>query len=69
LFVAENLFSDHIVWPDSTSLYYLGVVPSIAGELANPLNESIPIIVQRLMTRIANAWHTQAIRLASRIWG
>ncbi|KAK6972008.1 hypothetical protein R3P38DRAFT_2471305, partial [Favolaschia claudopus] len=72
LALAENLWQDHAIWPCGITQYYLGMIPSVFPAL-NPRSEShqtsSPIALNRFGIRLANSWHTEAIRVTSRIWG
>ncbi|KAJ7183794.1 hypothetical protein C8R46DRAFT_884437 [Mycena filopes] len=63
----ERLFCDGKAWPGGVCRYYLGVVPSIEVILGSSRARTVPRL--RLVTRLANTWHTEAIRLGGRIWG
>ncbi|CDO70490.1 hypothetical protein BN946_scf184569.g33 [Trametes cinnabarina] len=58
------LFSDSAeVWPQYSSAYYLGTMPSLPQSLF-PAN----LPSQRLLTRVMQSWHLASIHLTSRIW-
>ncbi|KAJ3019134.1 hypothetical protein NUW54_g165 [Trametes sanguinea] len=58
------LFSDSTeVWPQYSSAYYLGTMPSLPQSLF-PAN----LPSQRLLTRVMQSWHLASIHLTSRIW-
>ncbi|KAK1229492.1 hypothetical protein PQX77_007442 [Marasmius sp. AFHP31] len=59
--LASRLFVDSDVWPTHRTRYYLGTLPD--------LTRAVSRISQRTRTAIAQLWHTEAIRLAGRIWG
>ncbi|KAK7048603.1 hypothetical protein R3P38DRAFT_2870378 [Favolaschia claudopus] len=62
--VAQNLLRDNEVWPTGQSQYFLGLAPNLNTETA-----LTTVAKTRVMTRLANTWHTEMIRVASRIWG
>ncbi|KAK7038135.1 hypothetical protein R3P38DRAFT_2696655 [Favolaschia claudopus] len=69
--LAENLLHDHEVWPTGQSQYFLGMIPSVNSTLPD-FTTGTPhktVARTRVMTRLANTWHTEVIRVASRIWG
>ncbi|KAF9028044.1 hypothetical protein BDZ89DRAFT_1066395, partial [Hymenopellis radicata] len=63
--VAHTLFRDSPRWPLAHSRFYWGLLPKLPR--VNPITPSAAH--DRIVHRIANAWHTEAIRLTGRIWG
>ena len=63
--VARCLFCDDAdFWPQVHSMYYLGVLPSLAG-VCRSRNLRVS---EKVLVRVAQAWHTHSIRLAAHIW-
>ena len=63
--VARCLFHDDVdVWPQVHSMYYLGVLPSLAV-VCRSRNVCVS---ERILLRVAQTWHTYSIRLAAHIW-
>ncbi|KAF9027239.1 hypothetical protein BDZ89DRAFT_987420, partial [Hymenopellis radicata] len=59
------LFRDSRQWPQNRSRFYLGVLPKLPE--INTITP--PRARDRVIRRIASIWHSEAIRLAGRIWG
>ncbi|KAF8995602.1 hypothetical protein BDZ89DRAFT_1029558 [Hymenopellis radicata] len=63
--LARALFRDGPRWPVGRSRFYWGILPKLPR-----VSTITPTSARdRLVHRIANIWHTEAIRLAGRIWG
>ena len=64
---AHALFTDDPhVWPQSSSHYHYGMVPSLP-EVPTAFGAHLPS--KRLLSRLAALWHSSSIRLTARIWG
>ncbi|PIL37761.1 transcription factor [Ganoderma sinense ZZ0214-1] len=64
---ARALFiDDPRIWPQSSSRYFLGMVPAIP-RLPSETGAHLPST--RLLARVAALWHSTSIRLTARIWG
>lgn len=66
---ANTIFRDSSVfWPQHESRYYMGLIPPIEDIITIPT--CVPGVTRvRVVTRIAQTWHSMSIRLAGRIWG
>jgi len=65
--VARHLFCDDTdVWPQVHSMYYLGVLPSLAV-VCRSHNVGVSVS-EKVLIRVAQAWHTRSIRLAAHLW-
>ena len=63
--IACRLFFDEAdIWPQVRSIYYLGTLPSLA-RLCRSHNVGVS---ERVLLRVAQAWHTHSIRLTAYIW-
>jgi hypothetical protein len=65
--VINHLFRDDSCWPLHSSRFYLGLLPPLLPHTVS--QKTLSGDFQRLLTRIAQACHSSAIRLAARIWG
>ena len=63
---AKSIISDDGAWPMSQSCYYLGYIPPFQHLLPKSINE---LTSCRLCHSLANRWHIESVRLASRIYG
>ena len=64
----KSLFTDSILWPLHSSLYYLGQIPSVDKLLSKDPNIN-DIQRRRITSHLAADWHVASIRLAGRIFG
>ncbi|KAF9019114.1 hypothetical protein BDZ89DRAFT_959528 [Hymenopellis radicata] len=63
--LGRALFRDSQQWPLHRSRFYFGVLPKLPH-----INAITPTRARdQVVHRIANVWHSEAIRLAGRIWG